>query len=399
MKRKFSLKTVLAVICITMFATSFLSYVLSSNGVGAGRDLYFDDLPSTASYVIDTDGTYIWATRYDGYVAYGDSANRGGVDGTNASAVINAALDNLTSGRDWEEKVYVKGDFTINSPITVAKYTHFILDGKITLADNSDCNMIEAKNTSDCGPIIIEGGVLEGNSAGQSSVSHCIYFYVSNYPTLHEGKAVIRNMRLRDPNGDCLFINHSLTGGLLWDVSGVQLHEPASGYSGLHLLNIADGSFHDILECDGSYLNNVGFSKLETLYINNQLKITVGNKLQMNGISIDTQGVSGAPLDLYSLDDSALNNFLIRVIGDGTDLAEACDMDGTCGNNTFTNFQIGRFGGTGTRGFTWGIYESDANQDHNIYSVINAYDTTYGIKIQGANSHANLCWNGTSWIS
>jgi len=118
MKRKFSLKTVLAVICITMFATSFLSYVLSSNGVGAGRDLYFDDLPSTASYVINTDGTYIWATRYDGYVAYGDSANRGGVDGTNSSAVINACIGNLTNGQIifFKNGTYVLGSSGIVFP-------------------------------------------------------------------------------------------------------------------------------------------------------------------------------------------------------------------------------------------------------------------------------------------
>lgn len=171
MKRKFSLKTVLAVICITVFATSFLSYVLSSNGVGAGRDLYFDDLPSTASYVINTDGTYTWATRYDGYVAYGGSANRGGVDGTDSSAIINACIGNLTSGRTQKETVALRGDFTISNMITIPNYTILDLtDAKLTLANNIDQTMFKIGSDSSLSiHVEIQGGYLDCNKANQAS--------------------------------------------------------------------------------------------------------------------------------------------------------------------------------------------------------------------------------------
>lgn len=168
MKRKFSLKTVLVLICIAIFATSFLGYVLSSGGVGAGRDLYLDDLPSTASFVVSTDGTYVWATRYDGYVAYGGSADRGGVDGTNASAVINAALGNLTSERTSKEKVILKGNFTVED-LLVPSYTLVEIQGKLTLkvaTTNSHEIFGDADNPSTNVEII--GGELDGQKASQT---------------------------------------------------------------------------------------------------------------------------------------------------------------------------------------------------------------------------------------
>jgi len=49
-------------------------------------DIYLDNLPSTASYVIDTDDTNYWATRYDGKVLW---------DSTNASYIWESVRDGL----------------------------------------------------------------------------------------------------------------------------------------------------------------------------------------------------------------------------------------------------------------------------------------------------------------
>jgi hypothetical protein len=70
-------------------------------------NIYLDNLPSTASYVISTDGTYYYAVRYDGYLAFGGPNNRGGVSGTDASAVIQAVLNALPNGG----KILIKNGF------------------------------------------------------------------------------------------------------------------------------------------------------------------------------------------------------------------------------------------------------------------------------------------------
>jgi len=53
------------------------------------RNIYLDDIPSTASYVINTDGTYYWSTRDDGYIL---------LNGTDADILINNILLVLTAG-------------------------------------------------------------------------------------------------------------------------------------------------------------------------------------------------------------------------------------------------------------------------------------------------------------
>ena len=47
----------------------------------------------------------------------------------------------------------------------------------------------------------------------------------------------------------------------------------------------------------------------------------------------------------------------------------------------------------------YGIYENDANQDQNTFTNCVVTDSvTANILLQGTNSHANLCWNGTDWL-
>jgi len=48
-------------------------------------DIYLDDIPSSATYVIKTDGTNYWAVRYDGRIMF---------ESTNASYTINEAVSN-----------------------------------------------------------------------------------------------------------------------------------------------------------------------------------------------------------------------------------------------------------------------------------------------------------------
>lgn len=120
---------------------------------------------STASYIVESDGTNTWMTNC--------STGQRDWTSTNSSAVINSALGNLTSGRTWSETVYLKGNFTINAPIQVPSYVDLAINGKITLADGSDCNMIEnADRVGGNSEMVIRGvewAVLDGNQAEQTT--------------------------------------------------------------------------------------------------------------------------------------------------------------------------------------------------------------------------------------
>jgi nitrous oxidase accessory protein NosD len=71
------------------------------------------DIPDQAYFMIITNGTNYRAIRYDGYKAY---------EGTVAHTVINDAINGLTVGRTWKEKVALRGSFNISSSIILKSY-------------------------------------------------------------------------------------------------------------------------------------------------------------------------------------------------------------------------------------------------------------------------------------
>jgi parallel beta-helix repeat protein len=76
------------------------------------------------SYLIETDGTYVWAkSGKTGEVAYGGQWNAGGVSGTNATAVIQSAINALTSGG----KIVFIGEFSDVNKLSIK-------NGNITFA-------------------------------------------------------------------------------------------------------------------------------------------------------------------------------------------------------------------------------------------------------------------------
>lgn len=80
------------------------------------------------TFVVSKSGSdYAASNAYQ--TIYGGSGDAGGVDGADAMAVIQAALNGLTGGRTWKEKVVLNGvfDTTTSTYIDVPAYT--ILEG------------------------------------------------------------------------------------------------------------------------------------------------------------------------------------------------------------------------------------------------------------------------------
>lgn len=52
--------------------------------------------------------------------------------------MIQWAVDALTDGRTYKEKIILKGDFVISSSIIIESYTTLEFQGKVTIANNTN---------------------------------------------------------------------------------------------------------------------------------------------------------------------------------------------------------------------------------------------------------------------
>jgi parallel beta-helix repeat protein len=140
------------------------------------------------AYLVRVNGSYYEAIQGGsssgaGTIAYGGAANAGGTSGTDAQAVIQAALDNLTSGRDYKETVVLKGDIALDSSIDLNSYTTLDMRGaRLTLDNSADEDVIKNKDANNT-YIDIIGGVIDGNQANQTAaqVISGIYFDTVTY--------------------------------------------------------------------------------------------------------------------------------------------------------------------------------------------------------------------------
>jgi uncharacterized lipoprotein NlpE involved in copper resistance len=166
---------IIGIVVLCVFSVGyFTGYTVAQAGTIAIEPA---SLSGDYSYIIETYGTYVWAkSGKTGEVVYGGQWNAGGVSGTDASAVIQSALDALTPNRTWKEKVLIKGNFTVKKQsgktyaIGLDSYTILEIQGKLTLADNQNCDVIANKDQTNGNHFIeIIGGTIDGNKAHQTS--------------------------------------------------------------------------------------------------------------------------------------------------------------------------------------------------------------------------------------
>jgi len=125
--------------------------------------------PPTASAIVCKDEDYVYAYRpsnnWKGYILIDK-----GEAGVEDAKVIQKALDSLTTGRTWKERVVLKGEFVVNKTIYIDSYTYLDLKGAyIKLADYAEYGLIRNRDlTTTELHITIEGGILDGNKNNQS---------------------------------------------------------------------------------------------------------------------------------------------------------------------------------------------------------------------------------------
>ena len=123
----------------------------------------------SVSYIIYSEGINIYAKN----------GNTGNIDysGSDVVTVIQKAINNLTAGRTWKEKIVAKGNLSITTKLKLPSYTILEVQGKFVLANNTNQTMIsESDPINGNTQIEIIGGEYDGNRLNNTTGSDGIAF-------------------------------------------------------------------------------------------------------------------------------------------------------------------------------------------------------------------------------
>jgi len=304
-------------------------------------------------------------------------------DGTNAATVINLALlSGCTAGRDWYEKVVLKGDFTIDAPLLVDDWTDFELIGRITRANLQNDYMIRNVDfTNGNNYIEIHGGYWDGNSANQtgSGVTNrderCVVHIEAGGGNECE-RIRLYDMKIDNTKGHGVFLfrvgnSHvhdmdigigvnpfatiaglyarAFSDGLIWDITvrgyraAVWLYSPASSsFSDFHIGGATGGN--------GIYIEQGGFN------------------CRFNVISMDQIKEHGILIEGTNHHDNVWSHLSFSDIGISADNTYDCVHFDQSSGGTHNVFSIGNYYQTSESEFArHGVYEVGAGVDYNTY--------------------------------
>lgn len=185
----------------------------------------YPDILTPSTYTVYKVGTLIFLQHSQyGLQAYG----------TNASQIINWAIGNLTSGRTWQEKVLLKGDFTLTGFLNIPSYTELEIQGSLIAGTNLSY-MIRTENLGSASAtdiqVHIHGGILDGQK-GTYSVTDALRvqmwrssisdMYIKNV----DGNAI--NLDAYDSNEKCIevTVDNIITAEI--DGHGILLHSSST---------------------------------------------------------------------------------------------------------------------------------------------------------------------------
>lgn len=195
-KLELNLKQIVGIVSIAILSitiATLLCYWVASFQGNQESLPWYAGAPYEYSYIIDENSTHYFA--YNGKTGHLDYC------GTKATEIIQSALDSLTNGRTWKEKVLLKGTFTIESTIKIPSYTILEIQGEIKLADNANVNVIENSEPTDGNTEIeIVGGKIDGNKDNQDGTTHGIYFKEVTF-------CIIRNVFVTKAKTDGIYLH------------------------------------------------------------------------------------------------------------------------------------------------------------------------------------------------
>ena len=217
----------LALVSIILVSLIAYSYSVSS---GLQRSLFLDNIPSTASYIIDQETvsgvTYNFATRYDGKTLW---------YGYSASYVIQSAINALgTVGG----KIFIKkGTYWISSTISLNNASNVLIEG-----EDIDAVILMLANGANCDIFSYTGTTLQ-------------YFFGLRDLTLHGYKAV-------NTAGHGIFVKYTPDDGRLMDITMEHVFLRDFAEDNIHIQTIWGLRLYDVISensnSHGCYLGGWG---------------------------------------------------------------------------------------------------------------------------------------------
>lgn len=137
-ENKSLVRTVKVSVIVSLLLLAFWAgFIFASPGFTA-PNIYMDDIPSSASYVVKTDGTYFWAVRYDGKLLW---------SGTDDDNVIQGAINNSSA---IGGTVFVKAG-TYSASVTLKdNVTLYVEKGAsgvtVSFDSGADCTLVDEQN-------------------------------------------------------------------------------------------------------------------------------------------------------------------------------------------------------------------------------------------------------------
>jgi len=384
--------------------------------------------PGAPSYTIWKEGSNYFAKNSNGEIEF---------SGTNASQVINNAINSLTSGG----KIFLRaGNYILDTPIQLR--SGITLEGEILAGDNtlgtyiymeanSQCNAIERLKPGSWSKITVRNLVIDGNKANNPDLGidghQCgiylgattfwvienvhvlrttrqgIYIASSSYGQLincittdvgREG--IVLDATVYSSIINCVSKNNGYHGLDISTNTNMTFHVTVIGgqffsndFYGISIRNYGDNSFTDQVSIVGAYTFQNG---LDGIYINNAMGISLSN---VHSYYNNRSGI------LLS------NAYHITITGTHCYDNDYANSEATYGNGIhlqnssyciITACQSGNIYGT-TQNYGIREWSSSGTCANNTITACHCLDNSVmGISV-GTSTHVNLCWNGTNWIS
>ncbi len=325
---------------------------------GDWNNLLAHGLEKGFNYIVRINGSYTEAITGTGTsagtIAYGGADNVGATDGTDSAAVINAALANLTAGRDYKEGVKVVGDYTTNAALAVEGYT--VLDlraAKITLDDGADSNGMTTTVGDDY--IDILGGWLQGNSANNAS-GHGIEIQSNSQ------EITITGTKIRDFKESGIKIG--VAADALMNISYCVI--TGNTEHGIHATSLSDSFIHH---------NDIGSNGHNGIYFGT----TSHNRIANNGIWLNNQDGGNAGIYLYECRRTIItSNILHDNYRNGCQIA---GVNASYNKNNIVNSNSFLDNGTLTPNtyYDTALSDSEAKYNQIIGNTFNSPDVKYNV--------------------
>jgi len=396
-EKKRTLKIAVTFLTIGILIGTMITYASNPSPSYLSGGIY----AGAPSYTVFNEGSTYYAKNAYGAIDY---------SGINATTIIQNALDGLTSGRTWKEKVLLQGYFVITETIDLPSYVSIELDGNMTLADNTNKDMIECNTTVHTDWV---GGVLSGNHQAQTSGKG---MDLNNFCY-----GTIKNVFFYEFEESAIELS-AISG----ETEGVIIHENVfRGNKGSAIKtesNVKDSSFcynrmEDLtsfgIACTGLLTSIIGFNTISA-EVQSGISLSSCNDNVVIGNDVDSCGQNGIQIVSSNLmPNSVVGNTLYNNVWHGIVIDDSNNTvvsDNICYTNGYDGINIqgaSMFnvisGNICTDGSSptqdYGIREQDTTDYNIITDNICLRNVNYGIKQVGSNTKVHNCWNGTDWIA